>query len=314
MFVRLDRPTGSRTKSHEALHRCEQSQLNEDGAQPEVTVLQKMAIEFGARSETGRVREGNEDSFRTAPEMNLFVLSDGMGGQASGEVASRLATEAIVAHCREADKNLSLPFIGGRIAGVSAVSNRLASAIRFANAEVYRTAQENAAQHGMGATVVAVWFTDERISLAHVGDSRAYRLRGGELEQLTRDHSFIAEQVRRGIMTENEAAKSNLQNVLLRALGIESEVEVDVNEDLAMEGDTVLLCSDGLTRELSDAQIAAVLSDTADAQAAAERLADLANQAGGEDNITAIVVRCAPKAVGAFARLGRWFKGPGDLS
>lgn len=279
-----------------------------------MTVLQKMAIEFGARSDTGRVRESNEDSFRTAPETNLFVLSDGMGGQASGEVASRLATEAIVAHCREADKNLSLRFVGARIAGVSAASNRLASAIRFANAEVHRAAQQNAAQRGMGATVVAVWFVDERMSLAHVGDSRAYRLRGGEFEQLTSDHSYIAEQVRRGIMTEDEAAKSSLQNVLIRALGIDPEVEVELNEELAMEGDAVLLCSDGLTRELSDAQIATVLSGATDAQAAADRLVDLANQAGGEDNITAIVVRYAPKPAGAFARIGRWFKGSGDPS
>jgi protein phosphatase len=197
---------------------------------------------------------------------------------------------------------------------VSAASNRLASAIRFANAEVHRAAQQNAAQRGMGATVVAVWFADERMSLAHLGDSRAYRLRGGEFEQLTSDHSYIAEQVRRGIMTEDEAAKSSLQNVLIRALGIDPEVEVEVNEELAMEGDAVLLCSDGLTRELSDAQIAAVLSDATDAQAAADRLVDLANQAGGEDNITAIVVRYAPKPAGAFARIGHWFKGSGDPS
>jgi serine/threonine protein phosphatase PrpC len=276
-----------------------------------VTVLQRMAIEFGARSDTGQVREGNEDSFRAAPEINLFVLSDGMGGQASGEVASRLATEAIVAHCREVERNPTLSLVGARIAGVSDASNRLASAIRFANGEVRRSAQQNAAQYGMGATVVAVWFTDERMSLAHVGDSRAYRLRGGELEQLTRDHSFIAEQVRRGIMTEQESAKSNLQNVLLRALGVDPEVEVEVNEELAIEGDTVLLCSDGLTRELSDEQIAAVLSGMDDAQKAADRLVDLANQAGGEDNITAIVVRYAPKASGALTRIGRWFKGSG---
>ena len=165
----------------------------------------------------------------------------------------------------------------------------------------------------MGATVVAVRFSGEIMSLAHVGDSRAYRLRGGALEQLTQDHSFVAEQMRRGRMTPHEAGCSTLQNVLVRALGIEPSVEVDVSEELFMEGDTVLLCSDGLTRELSDAQIAAVLVETGDAQEAAGRLIDFAKQAGGGDNITAIVLRHAARPMGAFAwinRLGRRLKGP----
>jgi len=271
-----------------------------------------IGMEYGARSDAGRIRENNEDSLCVAPEINLFVLSDGMGGQASGEVASHLATESIVAHCREAEVNPSLPLIGERIEGVSDASNRLASAVRLANRVIHEAAEENAAQRGMGGTVVAVWIAAERVSLAHVGDSRAYRLRGNEFEQLTRDHSFVAEQVRRGFMSREEAGTSTLQNVLLRALGVEEEVRVDVDEQLLMAGDTILLCSDGLTRELSDAQVAAVLGDVEDAQEAADRLVDLANEAGGEDNISAIVVRHAPKPVGTMARigrLGRWFKG-----
>lgn len=161
----------------------------------------------------------------------------------------------------------------------------------------------------MGATVVAVWLLDDRLALAHVGDSRAYRLRNSELEQLTDDHSFIAEQVRQGMMTEEEAGNSNLQNVLLRALGIEAEVEPDVDEHLLMEGDTILLCSDGLTRELSDAQIAGILKDNEDPQEAADHLINAANRAGGGDNITVIVLRQANRLEGAFARIGRWFKG-----
>ncbi|MGB0034754.1 MAG: Stp1/IreP family PP2C-type Ser/Thr phosphatase [Candidatus Acidiferrales bacterium] len=276
-----------------------------------------MEIEFGARTDVGRVRENNEDSHRLAPEMNLFVLSDGMGGQASGEVASRLATDTVIAHCREARANPSLPLTGNPIEGASEESNRLASAIRLANRVVHEAAQKDSAQHGMGATIVAVQFADERMSLSHVGDSRAYRLRGSDLVQLTEDHSFVAEQVRRGVITEEEAGASNLQSVLLRALGIEPEVEVDVEEELVIEGDTILLCSDGLTRELSDAQIAGVLGDEDDAQDAADHLVELAKQAGGGDNITAIVVHTAPKPVGAFARIGRlgkWFKGSGDAS
>lgn len=266
-------------------------------------------MEFGARSDTGRVRENNEDSFRLAPELNLFVLCDGMGGQASGEVASRLAAETIVAHCREAETNPELPSVGEQIDGASKAANRLASAVRLANRAVHQAAQQNEAQTGMGATVVAVRFTDERMTIAHVGDSRAYRLRNAELEQLTQDHSFIAEQVRHGLMTAEEASRSKLQNVLLRALGIEPDAEVEISEELLVEGDTVLLCSDGLTHELSDEQIAAALCDAEEAQEAASRLVELANRAGGGDNITVIVLRHAPKSAGAMAKIGRWFKG-----
>jgi serine/threonine protein phosphatase PrpC len=273
-----------------------------------------MEMEYGIRSDTGRVRENNEDSFRAAPELNLFILSDGMGGQASGEVASRLTADTILAHCREGELNPALPLLGEPISGASDYSNRLASAIRLANQAVHDAAQQNSAQSGMGATVVAVWLLDDRMTLAHVGDSRAYRLRDGDFEQLTDDHSFIAEQVRQGMMTEDEAGKSNLQNVLLRALGSEPEVEPDVDEHLLMEGDIILLCSDGLTRELSDAQIAGILKENEDAQEAADRLINAANRAGGGDNITVIVLHHAPRTVGAFARIGRWFRGSGDPS
>ncbi|HXZ14294.1 MAG TPA: Stp1/IreP family PP2C-type Ser/Thr phosphatase [Candidatus Sulfotelmatobacter sp.] len=267
-----------------------------------------MKMEFSARTDRGRIRESNEDSLRCAPETDLFVLSDGMGGQASGEVASRLATETILAHCLEAEENPAQPLIGERLAGVSEISNRLASAVRLANGVVHQASQQNPSQQGMGATVVAAWFKNERMSLAHVGDSRAYRLRGGALEQLTTDHSFVAEQVRRGLMTPQEAAQSQLQNVLMRALGVDPEVEPDVSEELVMDGDTILMCSDGLTRELSDPQIADVLGAEDDPEEAADRLIELANRAGGGDNISVIVLRPASRPVGAIARIGRWFK------
>jgi protein phosphatase len=163
----------------------------------------------------------------------------------------------------------------------------------------------------MGATLVAVRVDGERMSVAHVGDSRVYRLRGGDFEQLTRDHSFVAEQMRRGRMTAQEADSSALQSVLIRAIGIDPEVEVDVTDETVMEGDTLLLCSDGLTRELSDGQIAAVLTENDDAQQTADSLVDLAKQAGGGDNITVIVLRWARKPKGALARIGRWFRNSG---
>lgn len=274
-------------------------------------------VEVGACTDTGRVRENNEDSFLAAPGMNLFVLSDGMGGFSAGEVASRLTVDCVAAHCRDADANPALEFFGENIPGISPASNRLASAVRFANKVVYDAAHRHAGQHGMGATVVAVRFTPERMTVAHVGDSRAYRLRGLHLEQLTQDHSLVAEQVRRGHLTERQASASGLQNVLMRAIGVESEVAADVCEQLVMDDDVILLCSDGLTRELSDARIAGVLSAHACAQSAADRLVQLATEAGGSDNITALVLRSklANSGPGSGTRIfRRWFSGLGANS
>ena len=177
-------------------------------------------MDFGARTDLGRVRENNEDSFRLAPELNLFVLSDGMGGQASGEVASRVATETIVAHCREAESDPSLPLVGQRDRR-NFRRRRIVSPARFAHANS-AVLQSRAMKIPNGTA----WarpsspsqFVGERMSLAHVGDSRAYRLRSGELEQLTQDHSFVAEQVRRGIMTaEGSGAQQATERPAARA-------------------------------------------------------------------------------------------------
>jgi serine/threonine protein phosphatase PrpC len=282
-----------------------------------VTSTLESAVDVGSRSHVGLVRENNEDSLLAAPEMNLFVLSDGMGGLASGEVASRLTVDTILAHCREADANPSLDFVGTRIAGVTETSNRLASAVRRANRAVFRASRDKGDHLGMGSTVVAVRLVDQRMSVAHVGDSRAYALRGNRLEQLTQDHSFVAEQVRRGRMSEHDAGIGNLQNVLTRAVGVDADVEVDVSEELFLDGDTVLLCSDGLTRELSDNQIAGILREAEDAQGAADQMVNLANAAGGRDNVTVIVIRQVPSASSAFwgiGRLGRWFSRSGNRS
>jgi serine/threonine protein phosphatase PrpC len=267
-------------------------------------------IEYGARSDIGCVRESNEDSFGAAPESGLFVLSDGMGGLECGEIASRLAIETILREYRNVQP--ASPQNGDSVSDVSAESKRLLAAIRAANEAIYAATQKNGANRQMGATIVAAQFAGERMSLAHVGDSRAYRLRSGYLEQLTRDHSFVAEQVREGRMTEQEAGQSGLQNVLMRALGVAPEVEADVTEELVLDGDIVLLCSDGLTRELTDAQIAAVLGECHDPQEAADQLVDAAKQAGGGDNITALVLRRSRRSVGALGRFGKWLKHSGN--
>src|SRR5271156_2524478 len=259
-------------------------------------------MEVGARSDIGRVRENNEDSFRLAPEMNLFVLSDGMGGLESGERASRMATETVLTHCRDAQADAALAVFGKPIEGVGDDSNRLA------NQEIFQAAQDLGGKGGMGATIVAVRFLADRACIAHVGDSRAYLFRDEQLNQLTEDHSFVAEQVRRGIITPEQAGRSRMQNVLTRALGVEQTVDVEVTEELLREGDTYLICSDGLFRELSEPQIAGILQEATGAQQAADSLVEQANHAGGGDNITAIVLRHAPKAAGAMGKIGRWFK------
>ena len=272
------------------------------------------AIDVGTRSDVGRVRENNEDSLRVAPELNLFLLSDGMGGQACGEVASRLAVDSLLTYCRETQARPGRNPAGEHAGAVNGTSSWLAGGIQWANRIVYRAAHENGDRRGMGATIVAVKCAGQRLSIAHVGDSRAYRLRRGCLEQLTQDHSLAMEQMRLGLVGE---AGGGLRNILTRAVGVEPEVEVDIKEESMLDGDIVLLCSDGLTHELSDKQIAGILRDAENAQEAADVLVDFANQAGGADNITAIVirrVRQTPGVVSTIGRLSRWFKVPGTRS
>jgi serine/threonine protein phosphatase PrpC len=266
-------------------------------------------LDIGARTDVGRVRENNEDSYRLVPELGLFVLSDGMGGEAHGEMASRISVETLVAHCREATQNPALALIGNAQPELSRRANRLASAVRTANRAVHLAAEEQAGRRGMGATVVAIWLEQQRLALVHVGDSRAYLLRAGQLEQLTQDHSLVAEQVRSGVLTEEQASQSEMQSVLTRALGADSEVEVDAAEHLLLEDDTLLMCSDGLTRMVSDETIAERLRASSSAQRAADRLVELANDAGGADNITAVVLRAGRGSDGLLAKLQNWLFG-----
>jgi serine/threonine protein phosphatase PrpC len=261
---------------------------------------------MGACTDVGRVRGNNEDCSRVVPEIRLFVLSDGMGGEAHGEVASALAVETVATHCLEAANTLSTPFFGEPQPELSEKTNRLASAVRLANRRIYEAALGNPMHRGMGATILAAWLDEQRLSLVHVGDSRAYLLRAGALQQLTFDHSLVAEQVRRGLITPQQADASTMQSVLIRALGSHEQVEADADEQILLDGDTLLLCTDGLTRMVTDPEIASTLLTYPDAQAAAERLVALANDYGGEDNTTVVVVRLTSGGQGLFARLRRW--------
>jgi serine/threonine protein phosphatase PrpC len=262
-------------------------------------------IASGGSSDVGRVRSNNEDSYRIVAPLKLFVLSDGMGGEAHGEVASALAVETIADHCLEAEKNHAAPLCGDVQPGWSEHTKRLASAVQLANRKIHAAAEADKDQRGMGATLTALWIDGERMSVAHVGDSRAYLLRAGGLQQLTSDHSLVAEQVRRGVLTPAEAEQSTMQSVLIRALGSQPDVEVDTEEQLLLVRDVLLLCSDGLTRMVTEPEIAGTLQVETDPQKAAEQLVKLANENGGADNVTVIVIRMEPQSRGWFSWMRR---------
>jgi protein phosphatase len=264
-----------------------------------------LQIASGGATDVGMVRTNNEDCFRIVPALNLFVLADGMGGEAHGEVASALAVETVVKHCLEGTEHPDAPLLDTARPGLTPKSCRLASAVHLANQKVFQSAEVHPEQRGMGATLTAAWIDDLNLSVGHVGDSRTYLLRTGVLQQLTSDHSLVAEQVRRGILTAAEAESSSMQNVLLRALGTQSEVEVDIEQVALFPNDVLLLCSDGLTRMVIEAEIAGTLQAEPDPQKAAEKLINLANEGGGVDNITAIVVSLKPEPKGWFSWLRR---------
>jgi len=268
-------------------------------------------IEAGARTDLGRVRKNNEDCYTIDSSMQLYVLSDGMGGEAHGEVASKLAVQTVLTHCRQAENSRATPIFGESSPEVSERTNRLSSAIHLANRKIFETASANPEQRGMGATIVAAWIDGQRLSLAHVGDSRAYLLRAGSMEQLTADHSLVAEKVRVGILTPQEADASEMQSILTRAVGTNGSVDVDTDEQALLVGDFVLLCSDGLTRMITDPEIASTLLTSASAQESADRLVDLANENGGQDNVSVIVLRVMEQSESVFERLKIWKKHSG---
>src|SRR5258708_19520934 len=224
------------------------------------------------------VRTNNEDGFRIVQPLQLFVLADGMGGEAHGEIASALAVETVVKHCMEGQENPSAPLLGEAAPALTPKTRRILSAAHLANQKIFQSAAEHPEQQGMGATLTIAWIDGAQLSIAHVGDSRVYLLRNGMLQQLTNDHSLVAEQVRRGIITATEAEQSNLQSVLLRALGTQPEVEVDVEQVEMFPRDTLVLCSDGLTRMATEPEIAGTLQADPDPQRSPENPVHHANQ------------------------------------
>jgi protein phosphatase len=231
------------------------------------------AVETICQSDTGRQRRENEDSAYAASP--LFVVADGMGGAQAGEVASRIAIET---------------FQGG-LEGDGSPEERLAERVRTANRVIHDRSRTEAGREGMGTTLTAAYVDDSQLAIAHVGDSRAYLFRDGQLSRLTQDHSLVDELVRRGKLTEEQAAEHPQRSIITRALGPEPDVEVDTFTYPVKAGDVLLLCSDGLTSMISEQDVARVLASTEDLDEAARALIQAANDAGGRDNITVVLFR-----------------------
>jgi protein phosphatase len=250
-----------------------------------------MEFSASAKSDVGRRRTGNEDSFCLARELNLFVVCDGMGGHAAGEVASRLAVDTIHDAMQKYQADGDLPLVGDPQPEQSRQANCLLSSIRMANRAIYDMAQGRADYAGMGTTIVAVMGLGDRMAMAHVGDSRIYRVRDGKIAQVSKDHSVVQMQLDRGIITPEEAADSQYRHMITRALGLKDSVEIDLAEEPAAVGDILLLCSDGLSDLVTaEEMLEAVTGNAGGLEAACQALVDLANEKGGVDNITAMLV------------------------
>ena len=251
-----------------------------------------MKLAFKGVTDVGRKREANEDCFAVVPEDRLFVVADGMGGHAAGEVASRLAVSAIadfIASTRR-DAEITWPFEYDTTMSVE--GNRLKTAIRLANQRILDTIAHKKDLEGMGTTLVGAIMAGTRLCVAHVGDSRAYLIRDGAITQITSDHSWVNEQVKLGFLTKNDASRHPFRNVVTRALGSKDDVVVDLAEQEVIRGDFVLLCSDGLNTMLNDeAIVGTILENGQDVEQAANSLVSRANENGGEDNVTVIVVK-----------------------
>jgi serine/threonine protein phosphatase PrpC len=244
---------------------------------------------FGA-TDVGRKRTNNEDAFTLRPEHNLYVVADGMGGHSSGEVASQLAVSHINAFFDRHDLNQDSTWPYPYDEAISFGANKVRTAIAIANDRIQRYANEHPESRGMGTTVVAALVDGDEVVICHVGDSRAYLYAGGQLGLLTADHSWVSEQVRMGLLSDEEASRHPLRNVITKALGTKDQADADVLVVEPAVGDRILLCTDGLNSMATDAEISEVLAKKQDLDETARTLLALANARGGEDNITVILL------------------------
>ena len=250
------------------------------------------SLQIAGKSDVGCVRSNNEDNFGYDARHGIFVVCDGMGGQAAGEVASKMGVDALLAFFRDVAEKKAPPIKA--FDGVSERANALGSAIMLANASVYKASHSGDREHaGMGSTVAAALIEGNFLAIGHVGDSRVYLIRNGAVQFMTNDHSLVMEQVRRGLMTQQEAERSEVQNIILRALGSEETVEPELEDLILAPGDTILLASDGLTKHVRDENMLRLLSENPDLDKACEALIAAARQHGGDDNITCLLVHAS---------------------
>lgn len=238
-----------------------------------------MILRAAASTDVGLRRKANEDRYAVSPELGLYLVADGMGGHTAGQVASGLAAEAVL----EAVQALE--------GASSSLAEKLRYAVAAANRSIFTRSTTEPQLTGMGTTLVAMLAAGGRAALAHVGDSRAYLIRGGRIRQLTDDHSIVGELLRRNEISEDDARDHPHRHVLTRALGVRPGVEPDLAELTPSPGDVFVLCSDGLTNHVEDEEIAKIVGDPPDLQEACDRLVDLANGRGGEDNTTIILAQ-----------------------
>ena len=250
-----------------------------------------MRISFASATDTGLRRSTNEDCFSVREDLRLFIVADGMGGHAAGEVASQAVVQGIVAfveatQAMSPDQTWPIPFDHE----LSVNANRLRAGFRMGNRRLAAQIASSSELQGMATTAVAVLIDGETGTLAHVGDSRAYRLREGQLERLTRDHSWVEEQIRVGALSEAAARQHPWRNIVTRALSGSEDLEVDIQEIALQAGDRLLLCSDGVFTVLDDDQISEVLRRETDLDQLCDALIQGANDGGGPDNVTAVVL------------------------
>ncbi|MDX2177384.1 MAG: Stp1/IreP family PP2C-type Ser/Thr phosphatase [Candidatus Sumerlaeia bacterium] len=259
------------------------------------TATRGLEIRAAGLSDRGLKRAHNEDCLSVVPDMGLFIVADGMGGHSAGEVASRRAIERIVEYLRqegepETEDDTAPQLFDPKL---SLHENRISAAVRLANRDVHKLAEEHSEFQGMGTTVVGMLFdaANSKAAIAHVGDSRCYRVRNGEIQLLTLDHSWVNEQLQRKIITPEEAKNHRWRNVITRALGHRPDVEVDVQSEELKPHDLYLLCSDGLSGLLDDQDLKRIMLSNPDLEDCAQELIRAANEAGGHDNITIILIR-----------------------
>ena len=256
-----------------------------------------MKIRYAAKTDVGMKRTHNEDYFSLIEDEQLFIVADGMGGHASGEVASKMAADTIsefYQRTRE-DEDATWPYKMDR--SLSYIENRLVCAIRLANLRIFETASRNIRYKGMGTTIVSTLVCGDKIYVGHVGDSRCYMVRNGSISQLTRDHSLLEDyKEAKPDMTKEEEENFPHKNVITRALGMRDTVQVDIGVHQIQSGDVYLLCSDGLSGMITDDEIHGTVSQCDNLERAVAELVDGANRAGGTDNVTTLLLQCVAAA------------------